>query len=77
MATMNVSLPDSLKTYVDEQVDRGTYGTASEYIRDLIRKDQERATLRALLIEGISSREGPLADEAYFVNLRASLEPSP
>ena len=46
MSTMNISLPDSLKSFVDEQVTQRGYGTSSEYVRDLIRKDHDRAHLQ-------------------------------
>lgn len=39
---MNISLPESLKTYVDERLSNDSYGTVSEYVRDLIRADQKR-----------------------------------
>ncbi len=39
---MNISLPDTLKSFVDEQVSQRGYGTSSEYVRELIRKDQDR-----------------------------------
>lgn len=69
MATMNVSLPDDLKSFVDEQV-AGRYSTSSEYIRELIRREQDLQTLRNKLLEGADSPlEGP-ADEAYFDGLR-------
>lgn len=42
MATMNISLPDKLKSYVDNRVSKDGYGTASEYFRELIRQDQQR-----------------------------------
>jgi antitoxin ParD1/3/4 len=42
MATMNISLPDKLKSYVDNRVESDGYGTASEYVRELIRQDQQR-----------------------------------
>lgn len=42
MATMNISLPDKLKSYVDARVANDGYGTASEYFRELIRQDQQR-----------------------------------
>ena len=71
MTTMNVSLPDSLKNFVDEQVSGRGYGTSSEYIRELIRRDQDRQRLRTLLLEGVSSPSARLADEAYFDELRA------
>ncbi len=51
---MNVSLPDSLKSFVDEQVARRGYATGSEYVRELIRIDQDRQRLRGLLLEGAS-----------------------
>lgn len=46
MATMNVSLPDAMKQWVEEQVQTGRYGNASDYVRDLVRRDQERAEAR-------------------------------
>jgi antitoxin ParD1/3/4 len=55
MSTMNISLPDALKTFVDEQVSQRGYGTSSEYVRELIRKDQDRQQLRGLLLAGASS----------------------
>ena len=70
MTTMNVSLPDGLKAFVEEQVSSRGYGTASEYVRELIRKDQERQRLRGLLLAGAGSAVGPPADEAYFAGLR-------
>ncbi len=42
MATVNISLPDKLKSYVDDRVERDGYGTTSEYFRELIRQDQQR-----------------------------------
>ena len=70
MSTMNISLPDSLKSFVDEQVVSRGYGTSSEYVRELIRKDQDRQQLRALLLEGGGSAPGAPADTAYFDALR-------
>jgi antitoxin ParD1/3/4 len=71
MSTMNISLPESLKTYVDEQVERGGYGSSSEYVRELIRRDLERSRLRSLLLDGAASPPGPPADAAYFEALRS------
>lgn len=67
---MNISLPDALKSFVDEQVAGRGYGTSSEYIRELIRADQDRQQLRALLLDGAASPASAPADEAYFENLR-------
>ena len=62
MGTINISLPDSLESFVDEQVDRRGYGTGSEYVRELIRRDKDRVRLRALLLRGARSRIGSPAD---------------
>ena len=70
MSTMNVSLPDELKSFVDERVGLGGFGSTSEYIRDLIRRDQERERLRGLLLDGAASPPGPIADDSYFESLR-------
>jgi antitoxin ParD1/3/4 len=70
MSTMNISLPDSLKDYVDQQVGEGGYGTSSEYVRDLIRKDHDRQRLRRLLLDGAESTPGAPADDDYFEGLR-------
>lgn len=70
MATMNVSLPDELKIFVDERVSHDGYGSTSEYVRDLIRRDRERGRLRALVLEGANSGPGVVADAAYFDALR-------
>jgi antitoxin ParD1/3/4 len=83
MATMNISLPDPMKQWVERQAEQGRYANASDYVRDLIReryaRERERATkLKALdeaLAQGIADAEAgrvmPL-DEA-FRRLRASL----
>jgi antitoxin ParD1/3/4 len=59
MATMNISLPDKMKDFVESKIESGSYSNASEYVRDLIRKEQERlqaiAEIQALLDEGEAS----------------------
>lgn len=67
---MNISLPDNLKSFVDEQVSLRGYGTSGEYVRELIRKDQDRLQLRGLLLDGASSPPSVPVDEAYFDALR-------
>lgn len=71
MSTMNISLPDALKSFVDEQVNQRGYGTSSEYVRELIRKDQDRQHLRGLLLAGAASASAAPADADYFESLRA------
>lgn len=59
MATMNVSLPDAMKDWVEIQAQSGRYGNASDYVRDLIRHDQERkdkiAYMQTLVDEALES----------------------
>jgi len=70
MSTMNISLPDSLKSFVDEQVAKGGYGTSSEYVRELIRNEQDRQRLHDLLLAGATSPPAGPADVPYFDVLR-------
>ncbi len=62
MATMNVSLPDAMKQWVERQARSGRYSNASDYVRDLIRRDQDKtariAHMQALVDEGIDSGAG-------------------
>ncbi len=68
--TLSFALPEAMRTYIDARVASGHYGNTSEYIRDLVRKDQieeAKVRLRALIEEGMASGLGrPLtqADEA-------------
>ena len=70
---MNVSLPDSLKEFVDQQVERRGYGTSSEYIRELIRRDHDRTRLRDLLLEGASSPPSKEIGKSYFDVMRRNV----
>ncbi|MGH9133626.1 MAG: type II toxin-antitoxin system ParD family antitoxin, partial [Ilumatobacteraceae bacterium] len=71
-----VSLPDELRSFVDQRVDQGRYGSTSEYVRALIRRDQDRQHLRTILLDGATSEPGPLADADYFADLRRRLDPT-
>ena len=55
---------------MDEQVSTRGYSTSSEYVRELIRKDQDRKHLRGLLLEGVASVQAVTADADYFDRLR-------
>lgn len=68
--TMNISLPIELKAFVDEQVAEHGFGSTSEYLRDLIRKQRDIAKLRGLLLEGANSGPGKIIDDAWFAELR-------
>jgi antitoxin ParD1/3/4 len=76
MATMNVSLPDPMKEWVESQTRSGRYSNASDYVRDLIRRDQERQTaigeLQRLVDEGLASGSPETFDmEAFLKRKRA------
>lgn len=70
MSTMNISLPETLKSFVDQQVTGRGFGTSSEYVRELIRKDQDRQTLRRLLLEGAATSPTEATDDTYYDSLR-------
>lgn len=73
MSTMNISLPEQLKAFVDEQVSQRGYGTSSEYVRELIRKDQDRMQLRTVLLAGGTSAATEPVSDAYFDGLRQTV----
>lgn len=70
---MNISLPDPMKTFIDEQVAAHGYGSSSEFLRDLVRREQDRQQLRGLLLEGAASPLGEVADDAYFDKVREQI----
>jgi antitoxin ParD1/3/4 len=66
MTTLTISLPDSLKAFIDAQLATKGYGNVSEYVRSLLRDAQakeEEARLEALLLEGLASKRLPLDAE--------------
>lgn len=75
MATMNISLPDEMKNWVEENVQTGRYSNASDYVRDLIRDDHRKLEdLRAALIEGENSGQSSELDfEAFIAAKKTSL----
>ena len=74
MTTMNISLPDSLKSFVDEQVAQRGYGTSSEYVRELIRKDADILRLRSMLLKGAAFAPAAPVDDEYFSTLRERVQ---
>ena len=63
---MNISLPVALKSFVIGQVSTHGYSTSSEYVRELIRNDQDRQRQRGLILEGAASPPAGPADADYF-----------
>ena len=55
MATMNISLPDPMRDWVQTQIQAGKYSSSSNYVRDLIRQDQERRDKIMALQEAITA----------------------
>jgi antitoxin ParD1/3/4 len=73
MTSLNISLPEQLKDFVEAQVANGGYGTASEYVRQLIREAAKRVAedrLEQLLLEGLHSGPATEMTEADWVELR-------
>ena len=81
MASMNVSLPDPMREWVEQQTQSGRYDTASEYVRDLIRHDQDRASkianMQALVDDALASgiSEKTLQDVRREARKRAGASP--
>lgn len=76
MATMNVSLPDPMKSWVESQSKDGRYSNASDYVRDLIRRDQTRqeaiSEIQGLIDEGIASGDAKAFSMADFIEKQAN-----
>ena len=71
--TMSFALPESLRAYIDERVQSGQYGNTSEYLRDLVRRDQDdqaKKRLRELITEGLESGPGRPLNRRVAAELR-------
>ena len=71
MATMNISLPDELRDFVNQQVSESSYTSTSEYMGKLIREHREVVRFRKLIDEGANSPIEGTFDKGYFDDLRA------
>lgn len=70
---MSFALPESMREYIDARVRSGDYGNTSEYLRELIRRDQNEqaaARLRGLIADGLASGPGRTVDEQFIDELR-------
>ena len=67
---MNISLPDELKAFVDQRIASEGFGSSSEYMRELIRRDRDRAQFRQYLLDGVNAKPLGRMDAAYFAALR-------
>jgi antitoxin ParD1/3/4 len=76
LASLNISLPQSLKDYVENQVSAGGYSTPSEYLRELVRRDRRQRAeekLETLLLEGLQSGESIEITPEYWESKRLQL----
>ncbi|CAN1213245.1 type II toxin-antitoxin system ParD family antitoxin [Tumidithrix helvetica PCC 7403] len=76
MTTVNVSLPDSMREFILEQIKEGSYSTVSEYLRYLIRQEQKRVAqekLDAMLLEGLNRRESVKMTDELWEQMRSRL----
>ena len=76
MAVVNISLPDQMKSYIDERLNEGRFSSTSEYFRDLVREDQNRRAqerLEALLLQGLESGEPIDVTDEYVQRKRTEL----
>lgn len=76
MVTVNVSLPDPLKEFVDEEVREGGFASTSDYMSDLVRQRQRAKaedTLRQLIAEGLASGPGEPVTAETFSRMRKEL----
>ena len=70
---MSFALPESMRNYIDARVSDGNYGNTSEYLRELIRRDQQEQAarrLRDLIADGLASGEGREATDDVIAELR-------
>lgn len=74
---MNISLPEELKQFVDKRANNGSYGSASEYVRELIRRDLGLERFRNMLLEGMNSPIAAEVNDQFFADLRAKFGISP
>ena len=76
MTSLNISLPEPLREWIEAQIKRGRYGNASEYLRDLIRRDQERQAqerLEDLLLDGVKSGPASYLTKRDWAELRTDV----
>ena len=76
MKSMNISLPDSMRAYIEEQVASGGYSTVSEYFRELVRQDQKQKAqerLEVLLLQGLESATATSMNAEDWENIRQSV----
>lgn len=74
MTTVNVNLSDELESFVDRQVAERGLESCSDYIADLVSRERDKQQLRDLVLEGLESPPGPVADDAFFDEILARID---
>lgn len=78
MATMNISLPDAMKAWVEAQAETGKYSNSSDYVRDLIRRDQDRAdkiaAMQAVVTRSLASGVGSRTMDQIWEEAQARIK---
>lgn len=78
MATMNISLPEQMKAWAEAQADTGKYSNTSDYVRDLIRRDQERAekiaAMQAVVTRSLASGIGKRSMDDIWQEAQARIK---
>ena len=74
MTTMNISLPDEMKAWIDEQVQKRAYASSSEFFRDLIRRQRDAETFRAMILEGANSGTAEQPYEDWLADLKSKYD---
>ena len=76
MATMTISLPEPMREFVESEVTKGNYGSASELFREMVRERQKRQAqerLETLLLEGLESGQSIEVTQEYLNQRREQL----
>jgi len=75
MGTLNISIPDNMREWINTQIQSGKYTSASDYLRDLVRSDQKvKNNLDELLLEGINSGDPISPDKNYWTDKKKKLK---
>ncbi|ACI51501.1 putative addiction module antidote protein, CopG/Arc/MetJ family [Gluconacetobacter diazotrophicus PA1 5] len=77
MASMNVSVPDPMRDWVQRRIDSGQYASVSDYVRDLIRRDQTQAEERQALVEALVQGERSGVSKRTIPDILAAMKTAP
>lgn len=70
MATMNISLSDDLRDFVESEVQARSFSSSSEYVRQLVREKRDEVALRSKLVDGFASAPSTMSSQELFQGLQ-------